>query len=261
MQYNSICYADIETFSIPASGVFDVEEIHCIAVKSNNEPTLIYTSRFLPLPNYGGTLRNALDFINSHEYCVFHNGIGFDIPVITTLLGSITSKPLDSMLIAKLLYTKDELISLDCTIIDFPKDKYGSFSLDAFGRRMGEYKGSYSDWSRLTSEMCSYCTQDVEVTYHLFQHLIAHDHYPSQDIISLENEVASIIAEQQYLGFHIDLEACRTLLKEMMHEQLTIELRLQKQFRPMFLPDGPPVVPAGPRRNKIYLPDTSYRKF
>jgi len=260
MKYNSIAFADIETTQIPADGdIFKIDTIHCIGVKSGDSPTLMYTSRFLPLDNYGGTLRNALDIINSHDYVVFHN-FTFDVPVIEHLLGPITAKVLDTMLIAKLIYTQDELIEHDISE-GLPPALYGSFSLDAFGRRMGEYKGSHSDWSKLTTAMCQYCTQDVEVTYHLFQTLLESPRFPSESVFDLEHEVAYLIAQQQYYGFYYDTEKARTLMTSLMYEQTSIAIRLQKQFKPLFLPKGPVVTPAKPRRTKQFVPDLNYKGF
>lgn len=255
-QNKRIAYFDLETTAIPSTGVYDVEAIHCIGVKINDEPTQMFTSRYLPIPNYAGTLRNALDLLNSCDYIVGHNIQGFDCIVVEQLLGSLTPSRLDTLLLAKLLYTQDQLLDHDIGTIS--KENYGSYSLDAFGERLGNHKHSFSDWSRLTSQMCAYCTQDVEVTYSLFQHLITHEHYPSQSIIDLENEVASIIAQQQYLGFYYDIDAGRQLMAKLMHEQLTIELRLARTFKPKFLPDGNPITPAKPRMNRSYVLDESY---
>lgn len=72
---------DLETTSIPPTGVPDVEAIHCIGIKINDQPTMMYTSRYLPLSNYGGTLRNALEVLNSCDIIVGHNAIGHNIMV------------------------------------------------------------------------------------------------------------------------------------------------------------------------------------
>ena len=259
-EHKSIAYCDIESTSIPADGILSVEAIHCIAVKSGNSDTLCYTSRFLPIPNYGGTLQNALDFINTHDIVIFHN-YTFDVIVIENLLGPVTATPLDTMLLAKLIYTKDELLELDYTIYDMPKVIYGRFSLEAFGYRLGMHKGSYSDWSRLTVDMCSYCTQDVEVTYHLYLALLNAPNYPNQSTIDLEHEVAYIVAQQTHYGFYFDLDSARTLQQKLMYEKLSIELRLAKTFKPLFLADGAVITPAKPRRNRMYIPDTNYKGF
>ena len=256
----TICFADIETSAIPSSGVLDVSEIHCIAVKSGDLDTLCYTSRFLPLSNYGGTLQNGLDYINQHDIVLFHN-YTFDVVVLEQLLGEVTATPLDTMILAKLIYTSDELMELDYTLPNMPKALYGRFSLEAFGHRVGLHKGDYSDWSRLTVAMTEYCTNDVEVTYHLYHSLQNASNYPSQDTIDLEHEVAYIVAQQTHYGFYFDLDSARTLQQKLMYEKLSIELRLAKTFRPLFLADGPVITPAKPRRNRMYIPDTNYKGF
>ncbi len=253
----TICIADIESTAIPSEGVLAVEQIHCIAVKSGDLDTMCYTSRFLPLSNYGGTLQNGLDAINSHDTVLFHN-YTFDVVVLEQLLGKVTATPLDTMLLAKLIYTSDELRELDYTLPDMPKALYGRFSLAAFGYRLGLHKGDYSDWSRLTVEMCDYCSLDVEVTYHLYYSLLGVENFPSQSTIDLEHEVAYIITQQTHYGFYYDVDGARELQQSLMYEKLSIELRLSKTFRSLFLADGPPIVPAKARRNKLYIPDLNY---
>ena len=252
-----LAYFDLETTQIPSSGVFDVAYIHCIGIKINNESTLMFTSRFLPLPNYGGTLRNALDLLNSCDYIIGHNIIGFDCIVVEELLGELTAPRLDTLLLAKMIYTKDSLIDYDITN-QLPTYLYGSFSLEAFGKRLGNDKDSYSDWSGLTLKMCHYCTQDVEVTYDLFQQLITEKYYPPENSIALENQVANLISHQQHQGFYYDVKGARDLMQKLLYEQLSIELRLSKQFKPLYLADGPIITPAGARRNKLYIPDETY---
>lgn len=253
-------YFDIESTAIPPEGVLYVDTIHCIGVKVNDSQTLMYTSRFLPLSNYGGTLKNAVDILNSCDYIVGHNILFFDCIVIENLLAPLTAKRLDTLIISKLCYTKDELLEHDYSS-EVPKELYGRFSLEAFGYRLHMHKGSYSDWSKLTVAMCDYCTQDVEVTYALYQTLLESSYYPSESTIELENEVAYLIAQQQFYGFYYDIDAGRKLMQSLMYEQLSIELRLAKTFRPLYLPDGQPVIPAGARRNKIYLPNENYKGF
>ena len=255
----SIAVFDIETPYIPAEGILALQEIFCIAVKVDDNPTKLFTPR--PLSYSDGSLQDALDLINSCDYYAAHNGIAFDLPVTELLLGEITAQPIDTMVLAKLIYTKDELISLDMSILDFPKDKYGSFSLDAFGHRIGEHKQSFHDFSELTETMAEYCVQDVEVTYHLLHNLQEHPRYPNQSVIDLEYEVAYIVAQQTYYGFYFDIDKARELNTKLLYEKLSIETRLKKTFKAKFLPQEKPITPAGARRNKMYLPDTHYKGF
>lgn len=248
---------DLETCSIPVEGVYAVDKIHCIAIKVDDDPTEIYTSHYLP--GSSGTLRNALEVLNSVDLIIAHNGIGFDCIVVNNILGTLHTPCLDTMLLAKLIYTKDELSELDYTIPDFNKSKYGSFSLEAFGDRMQFPKGSHSDWSKLTTSMMKYCIQDVDVTYQLYQNLLSAKNFPSQSVIDLEHEVAALIAEQVHYGFYYDIENGRALMQKLMHEQLSISMRLSRTFKPLILRKGPDVTPAKPRRTKQYIVDENYQ--
>ena len=54
-----------------------------------------------------------------------------------------------------------------------PLQLYGRHRLEAYGYRLGEYKGEFgktSDWSEWSQEMEDYCAQDVEVTKKLCDH-------------------------------------------------------------------------------------------
>ena len=56
-----------------------------------------------------------------------------------------------------------------------PLQLYGRHSLEAYGYRLGEYKGSFgqtTDWSEWSQEMEDYCVQDVKVTIKLWKHFL-----------------------------------------------------------------------------------------
>ena len=62
-------------------------------------------------------------------------------------------------------------------------------------------------------------------------------------------------------GFYYDIDGGRQLMQKLMHEQLSIELRLARTFRPKFLPDGDVITPTKPRMNRSYVLDESYKGF
>ena len=48
-------------------------------------------------------------------------------------------------------------------------------SLEAYGYRLGEYKGDFAkttDWKEWSQEMQDYCVQDVNVTTKLWRHFL-----------------------------------------------------------------------------------------
>ena len=56
-----------------------------------------------------------------------------------------------------------------------PLQLYGRHSLEAYGYRLGEYKGNFgklTDWSDWSQDMEDYCKQDVNVTRRLWKHFL-----------------------------------------------------------------------------------------
>lgn len=248
---------DIETPFIPDNGTaMDVDRIFCIGVKVDSEPIKLFTHLYHPMAS--GNLRTALNLINSCELAVFHNGIRFDVPIIERLIGPIVPRIHDTLLISKLMYTRDQLLAMDPGVPSLPSSYYGSYALKAFGHRLGCHKGDFEDFSKLTTEMLVYLEQDVLLTHRLYTHLLKQHNFPLPHVIDLENEFARICFEQELFGFYFDIDSARTLYTKLMFEKGTIERRLQRTFKPMFLPDGPPKQTKSTIKRRLYLPDPSY---
>ena len=195
---------DIETELIPEEGILALKKIFCINVKVNDEPVKRFTKFYHK--SASGNLKGALKLINSCDYNVGHNILGFDIPVIENLVGEVTSYPLDTLIISKLMFSKDNLLSMDKGVDGMPPSEYGNFSLKAFGHRFGDYKIQFDQFNKLTDEMLEYCDQDVNLTYRLFSFLKSRPNFPESSIIELEQRVKSILVEQQAYGFYFDIE-------------------------------------------------------
>lgn len=249
---------DIESERIPAiGGILAIRKIFCINIKINDQPVQRFTHLYHPTSS--GNLRAAVTLLNSCDYIIGHNILGFDIPVIENCIGKLTATPIDTLIIAKLMYSKDTLIAIDYGIPEMPKPNFGSFSLKAFGIRFGNYKIQFEDFSRLTTEMLEYCDQDVELTYQLFQYLLGESFFPNQSVIALETDVKQLISHQEINGFYFNLDKAKLLANTMRHRKLTLELSLQRTFKPMFLPDGPIKQPSSRNKIKQYAPSISYR--
>lgn len=255
----NIAYFDIETEAIPSTGSKDIRIIHAIGVRLNDGPVMKYTRYYIG--GSDGSLREAVRILNEADLIVSFNGIAFDVPVIEKVLNcKLTAPHLDLILVAKLMFTKDELLAIDPKLIE-DKGLWGKFSLKAFGIRMGgkNVKLEYEDWSRLTAEMLTYMEADVDVTADIYHHLVVLPTFPLANVLETEHAIARIIQKQMDSGFHFDLEKARVFNMEMLREKFTIERRIQKIFRPRFLKDGPERVPAKPRKNKNYLPYPTFK--
>jgi len=159
-----------------------------------------------------GTYSNLLDGFNDWvmdvgDYFVGHNALSFDIPNVNRLLG--TSIPADRVvdtLVLSQLYDPNML---------------GGHSLDAWGERLRLPKGKYSDWSKLTPEMVTYCIQDVDITTEVFLKLTARMHKYNYSELScdIEHRIREVINEQERNGFGFDITKAEALLRRLRSDQ------------------------------------------
>ena len=179
-------------FDLETNGLLhDATRIHCVALhwceddrtETCNDEKYAESPKELPMgANY--SITTALSYLEVADVLVGHNIIGFDIPIIKRLYPWFNPSGivLDTLLLSRLYHPN----LLD---IDQPKDKYtgerttrwenmpvqlhGRHSLEAYGYRLGEYKGNFgktTDWKEWSQEMQYYCKQDVIVTTKLCKH-------------------------------------------------------------------------------------------
>jgi DNA polymerase-1 len=249
---------DIESDGLDINGT-----IHCIGTKllidSVPQPTQCYTSH--PVEGSDGSLNDFLNFVSTCDSIIHFNGCAFDIPYLEQFFQVAFNCPqLDLLILSKIMFTKDELIDMDRGIPLLESSQWGSYSLDAFGKRIGTaLKSHHEDWSQLTPEMVSYCKQDIEVTYQLYQTLTKMDNYPPQHVIDLEQNIRRIISMQERYGFYFDRKAAERLNLQLLTEQIKIKTDIHKVLKPKLLPDGPPKSTGKPFQRKQYIPNPSYQ--
>lgn len=241
---------DIETSAIPEL-VKDIEEMFCIAIKVDDNPTLVYTKTKLDYSD--GSFDEAYELLSKADLLVGHNICKFDLPMIEKFLGKLNKPIADTLIDAKLCYSKDNLIAIDTTYNLVPKKLIGSFSLKAFGYRLNDNKIEYDDFSHLCKEMVTYCKQDVELTKKLYDHLIGLPNYPSKLIRECEYKVASIIYDQEMYGVYFDIDKARKVSANLKFKALNLEAKLRRIFPPIFVPDGDVVYPKVNRNVKTII--------
>lgn len=116
------------------------------------------------------------DTFDEVEEFIGHNIIDYDIPVLERILNWNFSdkKTFDTLVATKLVYgdIKDADI-WRAKAKTMPPQLIGSYSLKAFGFRLGEHKQDFTtDWSEFTPEMLEYCRQDVKVTAMLYNKVV-----------------------------------------------------------------------------------------
>jgi uncharacterized protein YprB with RNaseH-like and TPR domain len=166
-------------FDLETDGLYNtVSRIHCVAIKDlGNNETYVFNDQGSRDP-----IARAITMLEGADTIIGHNAIGFDIPVIQKFYPWFTHKrPLDTLILSRLYHP--DLLALDrkvdadgkaaCRWKHMPLQLLGRHSLEAYGYRLGEYKGSFAkttDWKEWSQEMEDYMVQDVQVTHKLWKH-------------------------------------------------------------------------------------------
>ena len=168
-------------FDLETNGLLnDATRIHCIALhwcendttESYNDEKYSYKPKELPMAS-GHYIHTALQWLETADVLIGHNIIGFDIPIIPKLYPwfNPSGTIVDTLLLSRLYHPN--LLDIDKTSNKIPSKLFGRHSLEAYGHRLGEYKGDFgqgTDWKEWSQEMQDYCIQDVKVTEKLCEH-------------------------------------------------------------------------------------------
>lgn len=159
-------------FDLETDGLLDdVTCIHCVGIYDlNADETYVFNDQGDQEP-----ITRAVTMLEEADTVIGHNIIGYDLPVLKHLypffnpVGTI----LDTLVLSRVYHA--DILSVDQKRKwkNMPLQLYGRHSLEAYGHRLGEYKGQFgktSDWKDWSQEMQDYCLQDVVVTKKLWRH-------------------------------------------------------------------------------------------
>lgn len=164
------------------------------------------------------------DALKRGEMISGHNIINYDIPAIGIVFPDFSVNRtkrhlvLDTLVLARLIFSN--IKDLDAPLLrkgTLPGKLYGSQSLRAWGHRLGSLKGDFAlhvpedeeKWAIFTEEMLDYNEQDVVVCEKLLDLLESKGYSP--EAITLEHEVAWLMAQQMRNGFPFDVEKAKEL--------------------------------------------------
>jgi DNA polymerase I-like protein with 3'-5' exonuclease and polymerase domains len=214
-------------FDLESDGFLDtMTKIHVLVVKDIDAGK---SHTFL-----GKYIEDGVWMLNDADEVIGHNIIKFDIPAIQKLYPSFNPQNVtDTLVLSRLLYPeirdKDAVNSKKGT---FPKKLTGAHTLEAWGYRIGNYKGDFKGpWDICTDEMVEYCEQDVEVTNTLYSRLMAKQ--PSPMSVWIEHEFATILAMQEAHGFGFDRIGAASLYSTLVGHRLELTQRLKEAFPPL----------------------------
>jgi DNA polymerase-1 len=150
---------------------------------------------------------------------VFHNGIGFDVPVLDRLwnVSFDRSRIVDTLVLSRLA----------------DPSRSGGHSLRNWGNTLGFAKGDHNDWSQLTPEMIDYCLRDVELTEAVYNKLKVELDGFKQESVDLEHQVQWLMQQQEDNGWLLDQRLCHLLVAKFKERMNEIEADLQAVFPPV----------------------------
>jgi DNA polymerase-1 len=226
------------------------------------------------------------------ELIIGHSFIAYDYQVIKKLYGITIPEDriIDTLILGRLVHSDIKQSDFDRARLwkeyvratedggnwsgsiprEFPGHMIGRHSLEAWGFRMSMHKGDYSKdmkakgldpWAAWNPEMHEYMMQDGEVTFELYQKLMAHD--PDPRSVRLEMRIAWLCAQIERNGFPFDVPAASKLYGELSDEREALRRDLIGLF-PNWQVRLPDFIPARNNKTQGYIkgvPVERYKDF
>jgi DNA polymerase-1 len=160
-----------------------------------------------------------LKTMENTDIFIGHGILGFDLPYLKKLWDiDIDYRKVEDTLVLSTLF--------------YPERK-GGHSLRQWGVKLKNEKGEHTDWSKLTSDMISYCIQDVRLTDQVYKHLLSCEKEDFSDrSIELEHMIKHIITQQERKGFYLNEKKTHMILSEIKSKSDEILLEVRQEIKP-----------------------------
>ena len=160
-------------FDLETDGLLnDLTRVHCLGIHDlDTKQTFVFNDQGDQQP-----ITKGVQMLEDAESVIGHNIIGYDLCVLRHLYPWFTAPPaIDTMVISRVLHADILVVDQKRKWKNMPLQLYGRHSLEAYGHRLGEYKGNFgktTDWKEWSQEMQDYMIQDVVVTTKLWKHFL-----------------------------------------------------------------------------------------
>ncbi|WAW09991.1 DNA polymerase [Oxalobacter vibrioformis] len=258
-------------FDIESDGLLnEATKVHCLVMRATSTGK---STRYSDHPESSGRpLQEGLEVLMQSPRLIGHNAIKFDIPLLKKLYPHFkvdTSKVIDTLVYARLVFA--DIRIKDAKLVKsrrLPGEFSGLHSLEAWGHRLNLHKGDYAKemeargldpWAAWNQDMEDYCEQDTAVTLKLFNLLETKAF--SEESITLEHEVAWVIARQERYGFQFNEPKAVDLYGTLVQKKLETAERVRKVFGPKYLRDGKIFTPKRDNSRMGYVAGSPVQKI
>jgi len=232
-------------FDIETNGLLDqLDRVHSLVIC---DPDTKQVASYADQPGYP-SIEEGVQALLQADYLVGHNIIKFDIPALEKVYpwfrikgqwGLDDDRVIDTLVCSRLIWPELKVndFKFRKKHPSFPGKLIGSHGLEAWGYRLGEYKGEFAketDWSSWSEDMQFYCEQDVRVTDKLYSLILKR--WPSDLSVWIEHEFQKIISEQEKNGFPFKTGEAAKLYAGLVGERQEIDEKLKAMFPPWWRP-------------------------
>jgi len=237
-------------FDIETNGLLDtLDRVHCISfleIAEDGSPRgVVMSCNDRDGGRYGHTLAEGVEILQQADCVIGHNIAAFDLPALAKVYPGFKVKAFrDTLLMSTLAFPDME--ESDCARnrsnrvkFHVPAHLHGRHSLEAWGHRLGCWKGDYAaeckakgiaPWLQWSEAMDAYCKQDVNITHALYARLMQQTLAPAS--VALEHAVAPILARQQRHGFMFDVNKAFVLEEALVSRRAALQDELAAQIEP-----------------------------
>ncbi len=154
-------------------------------------------------------------YIGVYSEIWMHNGIAFDAPILKKIWGIEIPwyKMYDTIILSRMLLP----------------DRKGGHSLASWGEELGYPKLHFTDFTKLTEEMITYCKRDVEITAKLAEYFF-NDAKKFKLAVDIDREFAYYMSLQEYNGFTLDIPFTEELVSILTKERVELVDKVQSMI-------------------------------
>lgn len=189
---------------LEANGLLETATtVHCGVFKNRATGEVV---KFIP-----SQIRQMLQFLETVDVLIMHNGLGYDWPLLKKLYGfTYKGKKVDTLIMSRLLDPK-RMVPFNC-----PDKGVGPNSIEAWGYRVGRGKPQHDDWENFSEEMLHRCTEDVEILDLVYDKLLEEAKGGNwRNAFLLSFELFENLQKQEAYGWLVDRQHMDNCIKQL----------------------------------------------